>query len=118
MRWFLFTVLITAWSVALAQDAPSPEPVEKTDGQEQVEGERAAEPAEEGAGEGSGENGSAEEPLPTEADDPSLADVAPPVETNPIPDPPEDDELADADEEFEPGEEISEDFPVPLPSDI
>ena len=94
MKWLLILLLCAVFGAVAAQQPADPQPAP------------SSEPAsEEPASEESSDDDPAED-----AD--STADA---VEESVPPAPPED---ALGDEEFEPGEEISEDYPVPLPADI
>ena len=84
----LLLLLVAAWSLALAQDPPAEDPTPETP---------AAQPTENGAERDAGTD--------TDADDGELTEAEKAAK-------------AMADEDFKPGDEISEDYPVPLPSDI
>lgn len=100
MRWLLILLLCAVCAFAIAQDdaAEASDSASATQDQQTEVQQAEVQPAPE-AGEAS--------------NDGSIADA---VEESVPPQPPEDDSLSDL--EFEPGEEISEDYPVPLPSDI
>lgn len=103
MKPLLLTFLISFCGMAFAQ-APS--------GQEQPEA-----PQEEAAGEGPAASDRVQDAAPeAQQENPETGGAADAVEETLPPEPPEETDLAG--DEFEPGEEISEDYPVPLPSDI
>lgn len=98
MRAALLVVFLACWSFALAQDADSEQPSEPPS--EQV-GEQQQESDEPTGGDENEAPGQLAEETGAEAGEEAAEEYDP-----------------FAEDEFKPGEEISEDYPVPLPSDI
>jgi hypothetical protein len=127
MKRIVMCLLLGIWTVAIAQAPTGEEQAAGADAEEQIQPCVAASDApqapagESGPLEGQPKNdGPASVPceeLETEeqlaADGPGEIDAGPESVVEPDPD-----FEATADEEFDPDDEISEDYPVPLPSDI
>lgn len=99
LRHFLLLALVGGWTLAFAQAPPDGEQAEPCDPATEACGEQAPVPE-------AGETPLAEPPSETvETGLEAVVEEDPAIE-------------ASADEEFTPGDEISEDYPIPLPSDI
>jgi hypothetical protein len=129
VKQWLPLLLLTAWMAAFAQESPRESADANTP---DVDENRTCIPAAEAEQASSGESGPSEEgelddgapTLPicgeSEVADTSEEPAAEEVEESATDGDSEEDfaEIDDGGQEFEPGEEISEDYPVPLPSDI
>jgi hypothetical protein len=96
LRRLLLPALLGSWALAVAQVPPGPDSPAGTDAGGAARGQEA-EPC--------------EEPDGVAGSDPVAAGPEAVVEEDPAVE-------ASADEVFTPGDEISEDYPIPLPSDI
>lgn len=109
MRWVLILWVCAVCGVAMAQTA-----AEQTDSDQPASASESDVTDATVAGETP--DPLAEPASPPEEEESEPGAIADAVEENVPPQPPEEGDLSEL--EFEPGEEISEDYPVPLPSDI
>jgi len=106
-------LMLASWAVAMAQAPPVDTPAGAADTGLQA---LPCVPAGEAAPAGGGQGTTGQPPVPCE--EPEAADVAD-ADAGPAAAVEEDPGIeASANEEFTPDDEISEDYPVPLPSDI
>lgn len=113
-RLWIYLFLVAALAVfAQQQLAPPDEP----QAAEQPATGQGAEPGDAG-GDAEGQAGAVSGAPGADGDAGEMAADESPVQVEEGDDQAEDEDAAEADMEFEPDEEISEDYPVPLPSDI